>query len=282
MKHSKHSSLMKLKKILLITLSLYLFLCVMLFFLQDRLIFSLAYNNNEQSYDFSADSGETMPIEISMSDGCILRGYQIHTKEAKPENLLLYFGANAEDISFLPEKMEQFTDWSIILMNYRGYGESEGKPSTQKLYQDSQEIYDYILSNSDTAYDNIVIMGRSIGSSVATYLASTRDHSAVILISPFDTLSHVVTKKCPILPTGLVLKHKFESIKYAPNVTSHVYILAGTDDWLVPASLTKELIKYFNGEVTYTEIPGVGHNSIDDSNDYWPLIGEFLEQQISS
>ncbi len=61
-------------------------------------------------------------------------------------------------------------------------------------------------------------------------------------------------------------------------MTSPVYILAGLNDWLVPTSLTKKLAKSFGGEVTYTEIPDVGHNSIDDCQEYWPLISGFLAE----
>ena len=265
-----------LKRILLILIAFYLLICTLLFFLQDRLIFPLAYISSEEVPCGTFPASTVSPLEISMSDGCVLRGYWMNGTAPQPKKLLLYFGANAEDISSLPPKMVQFSDYSIVLMHYRGYLTSDGKPSAEKLYSDSQEIYDYILKNSDTDYEKIVIMGRSIGSSVATHLAATRKNASVILISPFDSLTHVISQKCPILPTSFVLKHKFESIKYAPSVTSPVYILAGSKDWLVPTSLTKKLAQSFTTEVTYTEIPDVGHNSIDDCATYWGLIRDFL------
>lgn len=278
MKQSNSKSITLTKRTFILLMALYLLICVLLLFLQDRLIFSLAYRGSQEVLCENFPVDTVKPLEISMSDGCVLRGYWMQSTTSKPKKLLFYFGANAEDISLLPPKMTGFSDWSIVLMHYRGYLTSDGEPSAEKLYADSQEIYDYILKNSDINYEKIVIMGRSIGSSVATHLASTRENSAVILISPFDSLIHVISQKCPILPVNLLLKHKFESIKYAPDVTSPVYILAGINDWLVPTSLTKELAKSFGGEVTYTEIPDVDHNSIDDCQEYWLLISDFLAQ----
>ena len=121
-------------------------------------------------------------------------------------------------------------------------------------------------------------MGRSIGSSVATCLASQRENCGLILISPFDTMEHIVTCKCPIFPTKLVLRNKFNSVKYAPSVTTPVYMLVGTKDLLVPNSLSRELMTYFPNEVHYNEIAGVGHNTIDDADEYWVRIQGFLEE----
>ncbi len=268
----------RIRNTILIILGIYLFICTFLYFFQEGLIFPPAYRSDIDITD-NSDIDTLEPLEVSMSDGCIMRGYRIRAVEPDSKNLLFYFGANAEDISSLPHKMVGFSDWNIILMNYRGYVDSDGEPSTDMLYQDAQEIYDSVL-NEGNDYDNIVIMGRSIGSSVATCLASSRENSALILISPFDTMEHVVLKKCPILPVSLVLRNKFDSVKYAPAVTSPVYMLVGTKDWLVPNSLSMKLKEYFPGDVTYTEIPDVGHNTIDDVDEYWVQIQGFLEQSI--
>ncbi len=147
MKQSNSKSITLIKKIFILLMTLYLLICVLLFFLQDRLIFSLAYMGPEEVSCGNFPEDMAKPLEISMSDGCVLRGYWMQPATSKPKKLLFYFGANAEDISSLPPKMTGLSDWSIVLMHYRGYLTSDGEPSAEKLYADSQEIYDYILKN---------------------------------------------------------------------------------------------------------------------------------------
>lgn len=177
--------------------------------------------------------------------------------------------------------MSKLNKSSVALINYRGYGASEGIAEETTLYSDSLEIYVYFASRDDVNNSNIVVMGRSIGTGVATYLAEKRNTSAVILVSPYDTLASVVQKKCPVLPVNLILSHKYDSIGRAHLINVPLLIIVGTEDKIIPTWHSRRLKEAWGGKVIYEEISGEDHNSIDDIEEYWNKIRKFLSVQDS-
>lgn len=268
----------RVKTIAAIILSVYTLLCLVGYLLQGRLIFWQQKLSEEAAISVSAGTSGIENIELKMKDGNKIRGWLVKNSKSEKSNLLIYFGANAEEVSYLIPKVSKLKGWSIALINYRGYGSSEGSPSEKVLYSDCLEIYDYFLGRDDINTNNIVAMGRSIGTGVATFLAEKRSASAVILVSPYDSIGSVVQKKCPIIPVNLLLKHKFDSISRAPSIKSPVLILVGTEDKLIPMWHSKRLAAAWGGEVTIEEIVGEGHNSLDDGEEYWNKIYNFLNE----
>jgi len=135
------------------------------------------------------------------------------------------------------------------------------------LYSDSLEIYDYLTARDDINDKNVVVMGRSIGTGVATYLAQNRRVSAVILSTPYDTLESVIQEKCPILPVSLIFSHKYDSIGRAPLIKQPLLVLVGGKDNIIPNWHSERLKEAWGGEVTYHKLPDEDHNTIDDVKD---------------
>lgn len=268
----------KIKKILIVVLILYILLCSAEFFLQDKIIFAKP-KLSEYAVTVSAKTNNIENLELKMKDGTKLKGWLLKNSKSEKSNLLIYFGANAEELSCTIPRMSKFKNWSVVLINYRGYGASEGTPGEKELYSDSLDIYDYFSCRNDINKKNIVVMGRSIGTGVATYLASKRSISSVILVSPYETLTSVFKEKCPFLPTDLLLKYKFDSISRAPSIKSPVLIIVGTEDILIPKWHSKKLAEAWGGQVNFEEINGAGHNTVDDGDDYWNKIYEYLTRR---
>src|SRR5256885_9957821 len=126
-------------------------------------------------------------VSIAAADGVKLRGWLVKG-EGTPAPLVIYFGGNAEEVSWLTEVADQFAGWSLLLVNFRGYGESEGKPGEKKLLQDALVIHDHAKQRPDVDPRRIVAMGRSLGSGVAVHLAAHRPLLRVILVSAFDRI----------------------------------------------------------------------------------------------
>ncbi|WP_010250010.1 alpha/beta hydrolase [Acetivibrio cellulolyticus] len=271
----KNLKFKRTKRFFIVAITLYILVCIAAYFFQEKLIFSRQKLSGEVTA-LSTGINSTKDIELTMSDGITIRGWFLRNSTSNKSNLLIYFGGNAEEVSLLIPKMSKLQNWSVALINYRGYGTSEGTPGEKVLFSDSLEIYDYFANREDINKNNIVVMGRSVGTGIATFLSEKRPTSAVILVSPYDTLANVAKGKLPFLPVNLLLKHKFDSISRAPSIKSPLLIMVGTEDTLIPPRISKRLANAWCGKVQWEEILGKSHNSIDDGEIYLNKIRAFL------
>ncbi|KNY29610.1 alpha/beta hydrolase [Pseudobacteroides cellulosolvens] len=268
-----------IKKLLIAIVLIYTVFCLGVhLFLEELILWPHKISGDVTAISKQANNVES--VEITTKDGNILRGWLVKNSNTPKSNLLIYFGGNAEELSYVIPKMSKLDEWSVALINYRGYGMSEGSANETTLFSDSLEIFDYFASRSDINKSNIVVMGRSIGTGVAAYLAQNRNASAVILTSPYDSIISVVQDICPIVPADLLLKHKFDSLSRAPLIKQPVLILVGTEDTLIPPWHSKKLKDAWGGKAYYEELASENHNSIDDADIYWSRIRDFLSQQI--
>ena len=232
----------------------------------------------EETAEFIASSGDNVDeITLKTADGIQLHGWLVDNSEGEDTNLLIYFGGNAEEVSYLIERVKRYKGWTVVLMNYRGYGLSEGKPGEKELFSDALEIYDYFSEKLDYNISSKVVMGRSLGTGVAVNTALQREVDGTILISPFDRLVNIARTMFPIFPLELIIKHRFESADKAPEINSSVHIITGSEDKLVPPEYSKKLADKWGGGVEMREIEGEDHNSISDTQEYWDIIHNFLE-----
>src|SRR5437762_4044779 len=149
---------------------------------QDRLIFF------PQPIGSTAHIGTEMaPLEIVAGDGTRLHGW-MRIANATPAPVVIYFGGNAEEVSWTITERRWPLGWTVVAVNYRGYGKSEGSPGETALVADAASIYDAIAARSDVDAMHIVALGRSLGTGVAVKLASARPLAGVMLASPYDSL----------------------------------------------------------------------------------------------
>lgn len=214
-------------------------------------------------------------VEITTSDGTNLKGWFIPNKDKMMHGLIIYFGGNAEEVSWLTEDMKQFKGWSVLLMNYRGYGQSEGLPSEEALFGDALEVYDQFSNQYSPG--RVVVMGRSLGTGVATYVAANRQTNGVILISPYDSIASVAKEHFSFLPVDSLLTHKFNSLSRANKIHVPLKILIANNDTTIPPWHSRKLSTNWGGPVDSTIIKGEDHNSISSNPEYWKSIRAFLD-----
>ena len=152
-------------------------------------------------------------LAFTAEDGVVVRGWLVRSART-PAPLIVYYGGNAEEVSWQAGEPWP-VDWSLALVNYRGYGQSEGKPSEQTLFADAEIAFDALAARADVDRSRIVLVGRSLGSGVATYVASRRQVAGVVLISPYDSVTALAQRHYPFLPVRLLLKHPFDSLPRA-------------------------------------------------------------------
>ena len=239
---------------------------------QDRLLFhpqpapENARTQIEQSFPGAAS------VFVPARDGT-----RLHAWHFKGSPLVLYFGGNAEEVSWMLRRAAQQAPGSgWLLVDYRGYGFSAGSPSEEALTADALGWYDY--ARQELGAQRIIAFGRSLGSGVAVQLAAARSLDGVILVTPFDSLTNVARHHYPYLPVSWMLKHPFDSVSRAPAVTAPLLCLAAERDQVIPPVHARRLFDAWRGPKRWVELRGAGHNSTDDVPAFWQAIREFLVQ----
>ena len=235
----------------------YLALCAALFLYQRNLIYFPTPR--------ASASGATT-LALSAQGGDVL----VTTRQRSGPDALLYFGGNAEDVSHsLPDLSSAFPEHAVYLLHYRGYGGSSGKPSEAALFADALALFDKVHAE----HRNVVVVGRSLGSGVAVHLASLRPVARLVLVTPYESLQDLAVRQYPYFPVRWLLLDKFESWRYAEQVTVPTLVLAAEHDEVIPRSSSEALHKRFrNGVATFNVIAATSHNSISESPEYLPLL----------
>jgi len=190
--------------------------------------------------------------------------------------LIVYYGGNAEDVSLNFVDLGRFPVASFLFMNYRGYGQSQGRPSEKALLSDALFILDHVLATEAINPAHVVLMGRSLGSGVAVHVAAKRKVGGVILVTPFDSLVNVAKAHYPIFPVGWLLRHRFDSASLAPGIAMPALFLTASHDQIVPPRFAANLQRVWGGPVTAVRVDGTDHNTIETSPVYWKAIQAFL------
>jgi uncharacterized protein len=237
--------------------AIYLVLCAALFLFQRSLIY----------FPQPGSLGQGAPTIVLPVDGATVL---VTVRPHDGPNALVYFGGNAEDVSFsLVGLSDAFPNHAIYLLRYRGYGGSTGKPSEAALFGDALVLFDRVHAE----HKDVTVIGRSLGSGLAVRLASVRPVSRLVLVTPYDSIQELAARQFPIFPVRWLLRDKFESGKYAPQVTAPTLLIAAEHDEVIPRASTEALLACFRGGVASLRVVvGTGHNTISESPLYTPLL----------
>ncbi len=259
----KEVRLMSRTFVLLLALAaaLYLGACALLFVFQRSLI----YFPQPRTLSVNATT-----LTLPVVDAQVLVSARLH----EGPGALIYFGGNAEDVTLnLPAFSQAFPDQAIYLLHYRGFAGSSGSPSEEALKRDALALFDRVHAK----HPNTTIVGRSLGTGVAIYLASQRPASRLVLITPYSSLADLAAIKMPWFPVRWLLKDTFESWKDASQISAPTLLIAAEHDEIIPRSNTEKLYRYFpTGIASLVVIAGTDHNSISQSPDYLKLIARGL------
>lgn len=267
---------------IIIILSIYVFYGLVLYFGQEKLIFyPVEYNQNEikkiekeiQHFQFKT---YTKNKEI-----------RITYWESEPKSdifkMILYFGGNAENTNYTAIEISEHPEllsYKWILVNYPGYNGSSGIPSEKNFYIMAEEIYDFLNNLYKDRIKESIVIGRSIGTAVASYLCVVKKTKKLILITPFDSIKNIGKSLFPFYPFSFLIKHKFPTIDYIKKIENPIFILIAEYDEIIPESSTKNLLKAIANKKNtnvYT-IKDSNHNTISNSQEYWIYLKNFLEK----
>ncbi|GAB5399332.1 MAG: alpha/beta fold hydrolase [Aureisphaera sp.] len=231
----------RLKRFFGTLLVLYLLTATLMILFQEKLIFLPTTLPQNYRYTFEEDFEEFF---IEASDGARLNALYFKAQQSK--GLILYFHGNAGDLSRWGTIVTYFTemDYDVLVMDYRTYGKSTGELSEYALYKDAHLFYEKAkeLYNEE----EIIVYGRSLGTTFATYIASVNQPKKLVLETPFYGLRELAKERYWFLPVSTFLRYDFPTWKYAQEVACPITIIHGTEDNVVP---------YHSGEQLYETLP---------------------------
>ncbi len=253
-----------LMTVILIAAVVYLAICVYLYLNQRTFIY---FPQPGVLY-----TGEK-PVEIRSGE-ITLRGWAVNEG---CDEAVIYFGGNGErPEANIPDFKQIFDNRTIYIINYRGYGESGGSPTEEGLYSDALAIYDYVSQK----HSKICVIGRSLGTGVATYLASQREVDRLVLIEPFDSVVNIARAAYPFFPVKFMLKDRYDSAGRTGSITAETLIIMAERDEMIPGWSTENLISEFDREILeVVVIENATHNDIQNYPRYYRVLEEFVTSE---
>lgn len=255
-----------------IILVLYGLVGIGIYYLQDYVLFRPQKMDRNLAYDFSMPHRElNIPFDGQTNINIVK-----FTATAAPKGVVLYFHGNRSNISRYAKFAPNFTKngYEVWMIDYPGYGKSTGPLTEQRLYDFAEQLYK--LAAARFVKDSIVIYGKSLGSGIATWLASRKNCKQLILETPYYSITSLCQRYFPIYPLGRMIHYKIPAYQYLQQVIVPVTIIHGTSDWVITYSNASRLKPFLKPADKFITIEGGGHNNLND----YPLFRQALDSLL--
>ncbi|HZV23567.1 MAG TPA: alpha/beta fold hydrolase [Luteimonas sp.] len=205
-------------------------------------------------------------------NGVMLNGWLVNIGKPKA---VIYFGGNAERIEEMRDEFARwFPDSSSYLVPYRGYGASEGEPSQEALLSDALAVFDQVQARQPGA--PVTVIGRSLGSAVASYVASQRPVARLALVTPFDSLANVAQAHYPWLPARWIIDDAYPSTEYLAKYAGPLLVIRAGRDAVVPPASTDRLLASLQRPAQVVDLPQADHASVAADPRYGQALAKFV------
>jgi len=203
-------------------------------------------------------------VHFDTADGEQLHGWYIRAPDAR--GVLLFFHGNAGNISHRLESILIFNRLrlDVLIVDYRGYGQSTGRPSERGTYRDAQAAWDYLVRDRRVAPGNIVVFGRSLGGAVGAWLAAQlpaeEQPAAVIIESSFTSGADMARRLYPVYPARLLTRLKYPVIEFVGRLRCPVLVVHSRDDEIIPFAMGRAIYDAVGQPRDFIELRG-DHNA---------------------
>jgi len=252
----------KIREMVLIVLVLYGALCLFMFF-------------NQRSFIYFPDRSRPNPVAAGLEgveviavqpekESFSLEGWYIAPRDPG-KKVILYFHGNGGSIKLRAPRAKALADagYGVLLAEYRGYGGNPGKPSEDGFYADAVAYYNWLVQQGNYRDQDIVIYGESLGTGVASWLASIKPNFAgVILEAPYTSMTDLARLRFLFLPVDLLLKDRYTTHARLSAITSPMLILHGQRDMVVPVRHGQRVFDLAHQPKSIKIFPSAGHNDL--------------------
>jgi fermentation-respiration switch protein FrsA (DUF1100 family) len=204
-------------------------------------------------------------VTFETTDGLILNGWFFAAAGPSRRITVVVFNGNAGNRSHrvpLAAALHQY-GLQVLLVDYRGYGGNPGTPSQAGLAMDSRAAWAYLANRPDVDPSRLVYFGESLGTAVAVDLAVEHPPAALVLRSPFTSMSDVGQYHYPFLPVRLLLRDRFAPIEQIPQSRAPLLVIAGGRDRIVPVESSRRVYEAATSPKRFLLIPEADHNDYE-------------------
>ncbi|MFC2006818.1 alpha/beta hydrolase [Chloroflexota bacterium] len=220
-------------------------------------------------------------VSFETTDGLKLSGWLIPYEGAR--GVILFCHGNAGNICHRLDSIQMFHRLGLaaFIFDYRGYGQSEGKPSESGTYRDVEAAWQYLVKERQLSPDNIIVFGRSLGGAVAAWQARSNKPGALILESTFTSVPDIAAKLYPFLPVRLLSRFKYDTEGYLEGIKCPVLIVHSPDDEMMPYKHGQRLFEVAAEPKEFLEIRG-SHNEgfITSGRHYEEGLSSFISKYL--
>lgn len=217
-------------------------------------------------------------VYLQSRNGNRIHGWYVPGK--KSGKAVLFLHGNGGNISYRNDSLLIFNrlGLSVLIIDYQGYGSSEGEPSETALYEDARSAFDYLQQQRGFNNKNIVVFGRSLGGAVAAHLAAETQPGAVILESTFSSTRDMAQYYYPVLGRLVYLRHGFQTANQVRKINSPLLLMHSRDDEVIPFELGEKVYRAANKPKIFAEMIGDHNNGFLRSQPvYEQVLAKFLE-----
>lgn len=259
-----------------IALIFYIVLTLLVFVLQARFVYF------PTRYVGTTPASIGLPYEsvtLTTDDGINISGWFVPVDDA--QKVVLFFHGNAGNISHRLQSIKLFHELglNVLIIDYRGYGQSEGSPSEAGTYLDAQAAWRYLTEERGFAPGQIILFGRSLGGAVAAWLAQQHPPRLLILESTFTSVPDMGVRQFPFLPVRLLARIQYDTLARLPQINAPILIIHSPDDDVIPYDHGQQLFKAANQPKAFLQLIG-GHNEgfILSGNQYKAGLAAFIAE----
>jgi len=232
-----------------------------LYYAQDRMVFYPTHD-----LEVTPDQAGLVfeDCRIPVDTGAFVHAWYFPIESDSLSPVVLFCHGNGGNMSHRLETAQFLHEFgvAVLMFDYRGYGKSDGRPSENNLYRDADVCYDWLQAEKRFKPDRIVLFGRSLGGAVAIDITARKPCRGLIVESSFTSIAAMGKRMFPILPVGLLLKYRFDSIEKIARVTCPKLLTHSPDDEVIPYEMGRALYDRAVEPKTWVDLEG-GHNGRD-------------------
>jgi fermentation-respiration switch protein FrsA (DUF1100 family) len=263
-------------KFILVIAVCYGLLVVVVYFMQGRMLYLSEVSGRTLTMTPINVGMDYQDVSIETTDGVTLHGWFI---EGRSSQVLLFFHGNAGNISHRLDSIRQFRDLglSVLIIDYRGYGQSEGRTTERGIYRDADAAWRYLIDVRGIVASDIVIFGRSLGASAASWLAAQHQPLALIVESSFTSIPDIAQDLYPWLPARWLSRLSHATRDYVRDVLCPILVVHSRDDEIIPFHHGEAIFASANDPRTLLAIRGTHNDAfLQDESAYIRGLRTFL------
>jgi uncharacterized protein len=249
------------RRLLKILVIVYCSAGIALYYLQEKLMFHPKPLAPDYRFKFNIPFKE---VNIALNKNDNLNVVQFFTGDPIPRGVVLYFHGNRENVNRYAKYAVNFTSrgYQVWIADYPGYGKTTGRLTEENLYFQAKELYKLASSKFDK--EHIIVYGKSLGSGIASYLASKKGCRWLILETPYPSIPDLLWTYAPFYPVNAMSRFKLPTAEYLKEVTIPVTIFHGNEDRTIPYSCATKLRQYLKPGDEFITINKGSHNNLND------------------